>query len=165
MPALWQLAGSTLPAPRTIAIGDIHGCLAALETLLAAIRPQPDDTIVLLGDYVDRGPNSRGVIERLLRLAAAMPLDPPAGQPRRNDAEGLRRPDGAVRRLAAVRRQRDAGVVRHAAARGHSRRPHRVPAKLPAVLRNRSGTSSFTATIGPSCRWTPSRGKRSFGSR
>ena len=51
--------------PRTIAIGDIHGCLPALETLLAAIRPQLVDTLVLLGDYVDRGPNSRGVIERL----------------------------------------------------------------------------------------------------
>jgi serine/threonine protein phosphatase 1 len=57
-----------LTAHRTIAVGDIHGCLAALETLLAAIRPQPDDTLVLLGDYVDRGPQSRGVIERLLGL-------------------------------------------------------------------------------------------------
>lgn len=54
--------------PRTIAIGDIHGCLPALATLLAAIRPQPDDTLVLLGDYVDRGPDSLGVIERLIEL-------------------------------------------------------------------------------------------------
>ena len=55
-------------AHRLFAIGDIHGCLPALETLLAAIQPQPDDTIVTLGDYVDRGPQSREVIERLLRL-------------------------------------------------------------------------------------------------
>lgn len=53
-------------AGRLLAIGDIHGCLPALETLLAAIEPQPQDTLVLLGDYVDRGPQSRGVIERLL---------------------------------------------------------------------------------------------------
>jgi serine/threonine protein phosphatase 1 len=54
--------------PRTIAIGDIHGCLIAFDALLAAIHPQPDDTLVLLGDYVDRGLNSRGVIERILQL-------------------------------------------------------------------------------------------------
>jgi serine/threonine protein phosphatase 1 len=53
---------------RLLAIGDIHGCLPALETLLAAMGPQPQDTLVLLGDYVDRGPQTRGVIERLLTL-------------------------------------------------------------------------------------------------
>jgi serine/threonine protein phosphatase 1 len=53
---------------RVIAIGDIHGCLAALECLLQAIQPTPIDTIVTLGDYVDRGPDSKGVIERLIAL-------------------------------------------------------------------------------------------------
>jgi serine/threonine protein phosphatase 1 len=53
---------------RTLVIGDIHGCLTALDALLAAVAPQADDRIVALGDYVDRGPNSRGVIERLLEL-------------------------------------------------------------------------------------------------
>lgn len=53
---------------RTVAIGDIHGCAAALDALLAAIVPTPDDTIVALGDYVDRGPDSKGVIDRLLAL-------------------------------------------------------------------------------------------------
>ena len=53
----------------TWAIGDIHGCHRALDTLLAAIRPTPEDTIVVLGDVVDRGPNTRGVIETLLQLA------------------------------------------------------------------------------------------------
>ena len=65
--------------PRTIAIGDIHGCLAALEALLAAVRPRPKDTIVTLGDYVDRGPDSRGVIERLLRLRQECRLIPLLG--------------------------------------------------------------------------------------
>ncbi len=53
---------------RTIAIGDIHGCRLAFEMLLAAIEPTPDDQIVLLGDYIDRGPDSWGVIERILNL-------------------------------------------------------------------------------------------------
>jgi serine/threonine protein phosphatase 1 len=54
--------------PRTIAIGDIHGCSAALDALLEVIRPRTDDTIVTLGDYINRGPDSRGVIERLIEL-------------------------------------------------------------------------------------------------
>ena len=53
---------------RLIAIGDIHGCKTALECLLDSIHPTPEDTIVTLGDYVDRGPDSRGVIDRLIRL-------------------------------------------------------------------------------------------------
>jgi serine/threonine protein phosphatase 1 len=58
-----------MPA-RTIAIGDIHGCTTALAAVLQAIVPQPDDEIVLLGDYVDRGPDSRGVIDLLLEWQA-----------------------------------------------------------------------------------------------
>src|SRR5947207_12778149 len=53
---------------RTIAIGDIHGCSTALEAVLAAIQPAEQDVIIALGDYVDRGPDSRGVIERVLAL-------------------------------------------------------------------------------------------------
>jgi serine/threonine protein phosphatase 1 len=56
-------------AGRLIAIGDIHGCLAALETILAAVDPQPSDTLVALGDFVDRGPDTCGVLEALARLA------------------------------------------------------------------------------------------------
>jgi serine/threonine protein phosphatase 1 len=65
--------------PRTIAIGDVHGCLPALEAILQAIAPQPDDTLVTLGDYVDRGPDSRGVIERLLAVAKQCRLIPILG--------------------------------------------------------------------------------------
>jgi len=64
---------------RTIAIGDIHGCLAAFDALLEAVDPQPDDTIVALGDYVDRGPDSRGVIERLIALQRQCRLVPILG--------------------------------------------------------------------------------------
>jgi serine/threonine protein phosphatase 1 len=53
---------------RILAIGDIHGCSEALRTLLDRVEPGPDDWIVTLGDYVDRGPDSYGVIEQLLAL-------------------------------------------------------------------------------------------------
>lgn len=53
---------------RLIAIGDIHGCLTALDLLLSAIKPAKEDTLVALGDYVDRGPDSKGVIDRLIAL-------------------------------------------------------------------------------------------------
>jgi serine/threonine protein phosphatase 1 len=64
---------------RTIAIGDVHGCLAALETVLQAFQPRPDDTIVTLGDYVDRGPDSRGAIDRLIALQEQCRLVPLLG--------------------------------------------------------------------------------------
>lgn len=53
---------------RLIAIGDIHGYADSLAALIDAIDPQPLDTLVPLGDYIDRGPNSRGVLERLIAL-------------------------------------------------------------------------------------------------
>jgi serine/threonine protein phosphatase 1 len=55
---------------RLLAIGDIHGCLTAFNALLDLVSPQPDDRIVTLGDYVDRGPDSCGVLERLIDLHA-----------------------------------------------------------------------------------------------
>lgn len=64
---------------RTIAIGDIHGCTTALAALLEAIAPQPEDTIVVLGDYIDRGPDSRGVIEQLITLSERCELVPILG--------------------------------------------------------------------------------------
>lgn len=51
---------------RTLVIGDIHGCLTALELLAGRVGLQPGDRLVTLGDYVDRGPDSRGVIDWLL---------------------------------------------------------------------------------------------------
>lgn len=53
---------------RILAIGDIHGCSIAFDTLIDAVKPQPEDKIVTLGDYVDRGPDSKGVIQRLIGL-------------------------------------------------------------------------------------------------
>ena len=53
---------------RTLAIGDIHGCLAPLEHLWKIIDPQPEDRIIFIGDYVDRGPDSKGVIDFVISL-------------------------------------------------------------------------------------------------
>jgi len=53
---------------RILAIGDIHGCSSAFDTLIAAVKLQPNDQIITLGDYVDRGPNSKGIIKRLMAL-------------------------------------------------------------------------------------------------
>jgi serine/threonine protein phosphatase 1 len=55
---------------RILAIGDIHGCHRALLALLDAVSPQPDDLLVTLGDYVDRGPDSRLVLDDLVALHA-----------------------------------------------------------------------------------------------
>jgi serine/threonine protein phosphatase 1 len=53
---------------RTFVVGDLHGCITELERLLDAIQPASGDRICFLGDYVDRGPSPRAVIDRLLRL-------------------------------------------------------------------------------------------------
>jgi serine/threonine protein phosphatase 1 len=53
---------------RTFAIGDIHGCSVALKTLLEAIDPRPEDAVIVLGDVLDYGPDSKGVIEQLMVL-------------------------------------------------------------------------------------------------
>lgn len=51
----------------TFAIGDVHGCLLQLDKMLLAIEAYaPSGTVVFLGDYVDRGPDSKGVIDRLM---------------------------------------------------------------------------------------------------
>ena len=43
---------------RTIAVGDIHGCSDALRALLRVLDVERDDCLILLGDYIDRGPDS-----------------------------------------------------------------------------------------------------------
>lgn len=78
---------------RIYAIGDIHGCAAELDTLIDKIAADGDSTdlassvfsdgaddqapkpqqLIFLGDYVDRGPDSKGVIDRLIALKKARP--------------------------------------------------------------------------------------------
>jgi Calcineurin-like phosphoesterase len=56
----------------TIAIGDVHGQVAALDDLLIRVEDEAgvEDTVVFLGDYIDRGPDSKGCIDRILRFRA-----------------------------------------------------------------------------------------------
>jgi serine/threonine protein phosphatase 1 len=53
---------------REFVIGDIHGCLRSLNGLLEIIQPQKADTIVFLGDYIDRGPSSCAVLDTIIEL-------------------------------------------------------------------------------------------------
>jgi len=53
---------------RLFAVGDLHGCFTELSALLEAIDLEPGDKIVFLGDYVDRGPSPRAVVDRLIDL-------------------------------------------------------------------------------------------------
>jgi serine/threonine protein phosphatase 1 len=64
---------------RVIAIGDVHGCAIALRQLIETIQPQADDTLIMLGDCVDRGPQSRQVIDYMLELREKCQLVPLLG--------------------------------------------------------------------------------------
>jgi serine/threonine protein phosphatase 1 len=56
---------------KIFAIGDIHGCATRLELLLSRLPfDQAHDTLVLLGDYLDRGPEVKKVLDQLCRLRA-----------------------------------------------------------------------------------------------
>ncbi len=54
--------------PVTYVIGDIHGCLVPLRRLLEKIHPRLQDQLIFIGDYIERGPQSKEVVEYLLGL-------------------------------------------------------------------------------------------------
>lgn len=87
--------GIPAPMPRTIAIGDIHGCSRALAGLIEAIEPRPEDRLIPLGDYIDGGPDSRGVIDQLIALTQRCQLIPLLG----NHEEMLREARLSLRNL------------------------------------------------------------------
>jgi serine/threonine protein phosphatase 1 len=74
-PRAWHIPAGQ----RVYAVGDIHGRRDLLDQLLDKIdaddaaRGPADTTLIFLGDLADRGPDSRGVIERLIQLKAASP--------------------------------------------------------------------------------------------
>ena len=52
-------------------VGDIHGMLKPLVTLVTAVRARdPQARFIFVGDYVNRGPDSRGVLDRLIALVS-----------------------------------------------------------------------------------------------
>ena len=55
-------------------ISDIHGCGKTLAALLKKINPSADDTVYFLGDYIDRGPDSKGVMDIVMGMPNAVCL-------------------------------------------------------------------------------------------
>ena len=53
-----------------LAIGDIHGCWAEFEEMLQKLQPSDDDLVLLLGDLVNRGPDSHKVVQRAREIGA-----------------------------------------------------------------------------------------------
>ena len=79
-PAPVQAAAAVPAGERVYAIGDVHGRLDLFEQLIAAIdaddaaRTPAETTVVLLGDLVDRGPDSAGVIDAAMAWATRRPV-------------------------------------------------------------------------------------------
>ncbi|KAI0019731.1 calcineurin-like phosphoesterase [Xylariomycetidae sp. FL0641] len=77
--ALATLAPTYLPSPpspkrRLIVIGDVHGCKASLDRLLASLEfntSSTTDHLVFTGDLLNKGPDSRGVVELAMRVGAS----------------------------------------------------------------------------------------------
>lgn len=59
---------------RVVSIGDVHGRLEALRSAIESVKDPETAQLVLLGDYVHRGPDSRGVLDYLCRLEAEHPF-------------------------------------------------------------------------------------------
>jgi serine/threonine protein phosphatase 1 len=64
---------------RHFAIGDIHGCIDSLRSLVDYVAPGSGDTLVTLGDYVDRGPDSRAVLDFVIDYGETNNLVPLRG--------------------------------------------------------------------------------------
>jgi serine/threonine protein phosphatase 1 len=54
--------------PRIVAVGDIHGCFRTFEKLILQLNPAKNDKLILLGDYIDRGPHPKEVLDLILTL-------------------------------------------------------------------------------------------------
>jgi serine/threonine protein phosphatase 1 len=77
---------------RILAIGDIHGQASVLDHMLEVIELRSEDRLITLGDYVDRGPDSRGVLNRLIALSATGQLVALLGNHDEMMLEGARQP-------------------------------------------------------------------------
>ncbi len=119
------------------------------------------DTVILLGDVIDRGPDSRGVLQRIVELeqtcATHLILE--------NHEEMLLSAlhGYQTQGVAAARRPGDARVLRRPVQR-HPRRPSGAPARRPPVVEGPHERSVSTPTSSPACRW-PSRRATGFAGR
>lgn len=99
------------------AIGDVHGCADELRLLLNKLPVTSDSTVVFLGDYVDRGPNSREVIETVLELSQQCQVVPLMGNHESMFLDFLDDPEGA-RAGAFIYNGGSATLASYANARG-----------------------------------------------
>jgi hypothetical protein len=58
---------------RFVFVGDVHGCLEELDELLTEVAPRAGDRLFFVGDLVDRGPDTLGVVRRVGELLARYP--------------------------------------------------------------------------------------------
>lgn len=84
---------------RILAISDLHGYSMAFDALIAAVNPKLEDLIITLGDYVDRGPDSKGVIDRLIALYQTGQLIPLRGNHELMMLASRKKPKSRWRRL------------------------------------------------------------------
>jgi serine/threonine protein phosphatase 1 len=71
------LTNNRVVTGRIYAIGDVHGCCDQITALLTHLEQvekiTSEDQIIFLGDYIDRGPNSKGVLDRLIKFKEDFP--------------------------------------------------------------------------------------------
>lgn len=63
-----------MSSQKFVAIGDIHGCRASLDALFNKLVGYKDRTFIFIGDYIDRGPDSKGVVDLLLELQKSLDI-------------------------------------------------------------------------------------------
>jgi len=77
-----------------IVVGDIHGCSKTFRKLInKKIRPGKDDELILLGDYINKGPGSKGVLDFIMKLqASGLKVTALRGNHEQNLLDGLKYP-------------------------------------------------------------------------
>ncbi|MEZ5864606.1 MAG: metallophosphoesterase family protein [Geminicoccaceae bacterium] len=124
----WEPAPRAAPPGATLlAIGDVHGCPAQLDAMLAVLAEVVDDArrrgrraeLVMLGDYVDRGPDSPGVLRRLPDIGRRLEPEVPVHLLLGNHDELL---------LDRLGEPPDPAALGHWLRRGGSRLPGMTPA-------------------------------------
>jgi len=65
-----RLSNSSRSVTRTFIIGDVHGCVDELDHLLGKAAITSSDRVVFVGDLIGRGPDSAGVLDRVMQLRA-----------------------------------------------------------------------------------------------
>lgn len=146
-------------AGRILALGDIHGCNQALVLLLSLVQLTAIDTLVVLGDAIDRGPESRQVIDQLLSVKQTCKLIFLMG----NHEQMLR---DVLMGQGLFGAWQDVGgrETLHSYGGGGDRKHPTIPSSLPSVRRAILGDGtrdlrSCIAGTGGHLRWTEETGQ------